>query len=199
MGNAEYMGTHPIFESDSDCLTDFVSDMRVELCHFSGLKIYPGHGMNHCKADGKVIRLLSSKNAALYHNKTNPRKLRWTILYRRKHKKGISQEASVKRRVRPTSKWQRPSPDSPTTNCWPRNNKSQRSDRSSATMPSGLQKRRRRLTRRTRRLRASNQEPREPNPPDPRAATSDQCPRVAREPAHDDNSNLVQYTAPLLT
>merc|ERR1711971_585695 len=84
------MGTHPIFESDFDCLTDFRSDMRAELCHFSGLKIHPGHGMNHCKADGKVIRLLSSKNAALFHNKTNPRKL----------KKGISQEASVKRRVR---------------------------------------------------------------------------------------------------
>merc|ERR1711953_208472 len=94
------MGTHPIFESDFDCLTDFRSDMRAELCHFSGLKIHPGHGMNHCKADGKVIRLLSSKSAALFHNKTNPRKLRWTILYRRKHKKGISQEASVKRRVR---------------------------------------------------------------------------------------------------
>merc|ERR1712243_256575 len=94
------MGTHPIFESDFDCLTDFVSDMRAELCHFSGLKIHPGHGMNHCKADGKVIRLLSSKTAQLYHGKKNPRKLRWTILYRRKHKKGISQEASVKRRVR---------------------------------------------------------------------------------------------------
>merc|ERR1712158_171532 len=75
------MGTHPIFESDFDCLTDFRSDMRAELCHFSGLKIHPGHGMNHCKADGKVIRLLSSKSAALFHNKTNPRKLRWTILY----------------------------------------------------------------------------------------------------------------------
>lgn len=74
--------------------------MRAELCHFSGLKIYPGHGMAHCKADGKVIRLLSSKTASLFHSKKNPRKLRWTILYRRKHKKGISQEASVKRRVR---------------------------------------------------------------------------------------------------
>merc|ERR1711955_41571 len=50
--------------------------------------------------DGKQRRLLSSKCAALYHDKKNPRKLRWTILYRRKHKKGISQEASLKRRVR---------------------------------------------------------------------------------------------------
>merc|ERR1712189_21457 len=74
--------------------------MRAELCHFSGLKIYPGHGINHCKADGKVIRMISSKTKALYHDRKNPRKLRWTILYRRKHKKGISQEASVKRRVR---------------------------------------------------------------------------------------------------
>merc|ERR1712206_2748 len=50
--------------------------------------------------DGKQRRLLNSKCAALYHDKKNPRKLRWTILYRRKHKKGISQEASLKRRVR---------------------------------------------------------------------------------------------------
>jgi len=74
--------------------------MRAELCHFSGLKIYPGHGMCSIRNDGKQIRLLSSKTAALYHDKKNPRKLRWTLLYRRKHKKGISQEASLKRRVR---------------------------------------------------------------------------------------------------
>lgn len=74
--------------------------MRAELCHFSGLKIYPGHGINHCKADGKIIRLLSSKSKALYHDRKNPRKLRWTILYRRKHKKGISQEAHIRKRVR---------------------------------------------------------------------------------------------------
>merc|ERR1712058_61521 len=67
---------------------------------FSGLKIHPGHGMISITNDGKQRRLLSSKCAHLYHNKKNPRKLRWTILYRRKHKKGISQEASVKRRVR---------------------------------------------------------------------------------------------------
>merc|ERR1712037_51546 len=97
------MGTHPIFESDFDCLTDLSSalvNMRAELCHFSGLKIHPGHGMSHCRADGKVIRMLNHKVASLYHAKKNPRKLRWTILYRRKNKKGISQEASAKRRVR---------------------------------------------------------------------------------------------------
>jgi large subunit ribosomal protein L24e len=74
--------------------------MRAELCHFSGLKIYPGHGISSIRADGKAIRLLSSKTRALYHDKKNPRKLRWTLLYRRKNKKGVSNEASLKRRVR---------------------------------------------------------------------------------------------------
>ena len=69
--------------------------MRAELCHFSGLKIYPGHGMCSVRTDGKPIRLLSSKCAALYHDKKNPRKLRWTLLYRRKHKKGIRWGLSV--------------------------------------------------------------------------------------------------------
>merc|ERR1711953_508830 len=93
------MGTHPIFESDFDCLTE-LRTMRAELCHFSGLKIYPGHGCCSIRNDGKQIRLLSSKAKALYHDKKNPRKLRWTLLYRRKNKKGVSNEASLKRRVR---------------------------------------------------------------------------------------------------
>merc|ERR1711937_483877 len=81
------MGTHPIFESDFDCLTDCKSDLIlgpcVPNCAFSGLKIYPGHGKCSIRNDGKQIRLLSSKCAALYH-----------------HKKGISEEAPRKRRVR---------------------------------------------------------------------------------------------------
>merc|ERR1712080_362324 len=51
-------------------------------------------------ADGKVLRFFNSKVDALFHDKKNPRKLRWTILYRRKHKKGISQEATIKKRGR---------------------------------------------------------------------------------------------------
>merc|ERR1712127_320178 len=95
------MGTHPIFESDFDCLTDRSSalgNMRAELCHFSGLKIHPGHGVSHCRADGKVIRMLNHKVASLYHAKKNPRKLRWTILYRRKNKKLQKPEIRQKQR-----------------------------------------------------------------------------------------------------
>lgn len=38
--------------------------------------------------------------------KRNPRKVTWTVLYRRKHKKGIEEEAA-KKRTRRTQKFQR--------------------------------------------------------------------------------------------
>merc|ERR1711894_753182 len=38
--------------------------------------------------------------------KRNPRKINWTVLYRRKHKKGIEEEKS-KKRTRRTTKFQR--------------------------------------------------------------------------------------------
>ena len=38
--------------------------------------------------------------------KRNPRKITWTVLYRRKHRKGIEEEAA-KRRTRRTTKFQR--------------------------------------------------------------------------------------------
>merc|ERR1719147_496015 len=38
--------------------------------------------------------------------KRNPRKINWTVLYRRKHKKGLQEEVS-KKRTRRTAKFQR--------------------------------------------------------------------------------------------
>lgn len=35
--------------------------MKVELCAFSGYKIYPGHGRTLVKIDGKSYKFLSSK------------------------------------------------------------------------------------------------------------------------------------------
>ena len=31
-----------------------ISDYRIELCAFSGFKIYPGHGRKMVRTDGKV-------------------------------------------------------------------------------------------------------------------------------------------------
>ncbi|CAN3376707.1 hypothetical protein DIURU_004503 [Diutina rugosa] len=80
--------------------------MKVEIDSFSGTKIYPGRGTLFVRGDSKVFRFQSSKSASLFHQRKNPRRISWTVLYRRAHKKGISEETS-KRRTRKTVKHQR--------------------------------------------------------------------------------------------
>nr|ALS05094.1 60S ribosomal protein L24 [Centropages tenuiremis] len=80
--------------------------MKLELCSFSGFKIYPGHGRTMVKADGKTYKFLSSKTQRAHDLKRNPRKITWTVLYRRKHKKGIEEDVTKKRTKR-TQKFQR--------------------------------------------------------------------------------------------
>ncbi|CAH0386860.1 unnamed protein product [Bemisia tabaci] len=80
--------------------------MKVGLCVYSGFKIYPGHGRTMVKTDGKVVTFASSRCERAFHMKRNPRKIKWTILYRRKHKKGLEEEYTRKR-TRRTHKFQR--------------------------------------------------------------------------------------------
>lgn len=49
---------------------------------------------------------LNQKCERSFLMKRNPRKVTWTVLYRRKHKKGIEEEAA-KKRTRRTQKFQR--------------------------------------------------------------------------------------------
>ncbi|EEQ37044.1 putative 60S ribosomal protein [Clavispora lusitaniae] len=81
--------------------------MKIEIDSFSGSKIYPGRGTLFVRGDSKVFRFQSSKSASLFHQRKNPRRVSWTVLYRRHHKKGISEETS-KKRTRRTVKHQRP-------------------------------------------------------------------------------------------
>jgi len=80
--------------------------MKVEIDSFSGSKIYPGRGTLFVRGDSKIFRFQSSKSASLFHQRKNPRRISWTVLYRRQHKKGISEETS-KKRSRKTVKHQR--------------------------------------------------------------------------------------------
>merc|ERR1712168_1485029 len=73
------------------------------LCQFSGLKIYPGHGKRMIRIDNRSFNLLSAKCEALHLAKKNPRKISWTVLYRRKFKKGVQVELA-KRRTRRNQK-----------------------------------------------------------------------------------------------
>ncbi|XP_035909538.1 60S ribosomal protein L24 [Anopheles stephensi] len=80
--------------------------MKIGLCAFSGFKIYPASGKTLVKADGKTFTFLNKKCERSFLMKRNPRKVKWTVLYRRKHKKGIVEEAA-KKRTRRTQKFQR--------------------------------------------------------------------------------------------
>merc|ERR1711893_358737 len=80
--------------------------MKLELCAYSGYMIYPGHGRRLVKTDGRTFIFLSAKCEASHLMKRNPRKISWTVLYRRKMKKG-QQEEVQKKRTRRTHKFQR--------------------------------------------------------------------------------------------
>merc|ERR1712158_53193 len=80
--------------------------MKIELCSYSGYKIYPGRGRTLIKQDGKTFRFLDGRSHKAHLLKRNPRKVTWTVLYRRKHRKGIEEETSKKRTKR-TQKFQR--------------------------------------------------------------------------------------------
>ncbi|KXJ81062.1 large ribosomal subunit protein eL24 [Aedes albopictus] len=80
--------------------------MKIGLCAFSGFKIYPASGKTLVKADGKTFTFINKKCERSFLMKRNPRKVKWTVLYRRKHKKGMVEEAA-KKRTRRTMKFQR--------------------------------------------------------------------------------------------
>merc|ERR1712044_130824 len=58
------------------------------------------------KTDGRAFTFLNAKCEKSHLMKRNPREINWTVLYRRKHKKGQIEE-QVKRRTRRTQKFTR--------------------------------------------------------------------------------------------
>merc|ERR1712217_529644 len=80
--------------------------MKIDLCVYSGYKMYPGHGRTLIEVDGKSYKFLSSRTHKAHLLKRNPREVTWTVLYRRKHKKGQEEDVSKKRNKR-TQKFQR--------------------------------------------------------------------------------------------
>merc|ERR1712201_36301 len=79
---------------------------KIDLCCYSGYKIYPGHGRTLVKGDGRSYKFLSCRTHKAHMLKRNPRKITWTVLYRRKHKKGLEEDVT-KKRTRRAQKFQR--------------------------------------------------------------------------------------------
>jgi len=80
--------------------------MRTHEDSFSGQRIYPGKGKIYVRGDSKVFRFQNGKSESLFLQRKNPRRISWTVLSRRHHRKGISEEAA-KKRSRRTVKSQR--------------------------------------------------------------------------------------------
>ncbi|KAH0559233.1 60S ribosomal protein L24 [Trichoglossum hirsutum] len=80
--------------------------MRTYDDTFSGQKIYPGKGKLYVRGDSKIFRFQNGKTESLFLQRKNPRRIAWTVLFRRQHKKGISEEVA-KKRTRRTVKHQR--------------------------------------------------------------------------------------------
>ncbi|KEY68665.1 hypothetical protein S7711_00542 [Stachybotrys chartarum IBT 7711] len=80
--------------------------MRTYDDSFSGQRIYPGKGKLYVRGDSKVFRFQNGKSESLFLQRKNPRRISWTVLYRRQHRKGISEEVA-KKRTRRTVKAQR--------------------------------------------------------------------------------------------
>ncbi|KAJ9635428.1 60S ribosomal protein L24 [Coniosporium tulheliwenetii] len=71
--------------------------MRTYDDTFSGQRIYPGKGKLYVRGDSKIFRFQNGKTESLFLQRKNPRRIAWTVLFRRQHKKGISEEGDVKK------------------------------------------------------------------------------------------------------
>lgn len=48
-------------------------------------------GKLYVRGDSKIFRFQNGKSESLFLQRKNPRRIAWTTLYRRQHKKGISE------------------------------------------------------------------------------------------------------------
>lgn len=56
-------------------------------------------GKLYIRGDSKIFRFQNGKTESLFLQRKNPRKISWTTLYRRQHKKGISEVRYLSRRT----------------------------------------------------------------------------------------------------
>merc|ERR1712216_54295 len=79
-------------------------------CSFSGLTIYPGHGMKFVRKDSTVHTFLNAKVKHLFWNTRGQLKasrIAWTTEYRKQHKKNLDNESSRRKTKKAAVKMRR--------------------------------------------------------------------------------------------
>ena len=61
--------------------------------------IHSLQGKLFVRSDSKIFRFQNGKSESLFLQRKNPRKISWTTLYRRQHKKGISEVRYLSGRI----------------------------------------------------------------------------------------------------
>lgn len=51
-------------------------------------------GKLYIRGDSKIFRFQNGKTESLFLQRKNPRRIAWTVLFRRQHKKGITEVSS---------------------------------------------------------------------------------------------------------
>eukprot|EP00088_Acartia_fossae_P037143 TRINITY_DN38318_c0_g1_i1.p1 TRINITY_DN38318_c0_g1~~TRINITY_DN38318_c0_g1_i1.p1 ORF type:complete len:157 (-),score=19.55 TRINITY_DN38318_c0_g1_i1:449-919(-) len=80
--------------------------MRLEICSYSGYKIYPSKGKLYARNDSKVFRFINAKCESYHFQRLAPRKIDWTVFFRRTRRKGQT-ETTVKKQKRKIVKKER--------------------------------------------------------------------------------------------
>ena len=71
--------------------------IKCDLCYFTEMKIYPGHGRRTVRKDGKLLAFLSRKAWSYTEQHLKAQRLTWTQAWRRKNKKGRVENLARKR------------------------------------------------------------------------------------------------------
>jgi ribosomal protein L24E len=75
--------------------------VKTDVCNYSDLRIYPGHGVKIISRDGKIQIYIHKKARCQAQRKIKPQRIKWTTSWRRMNKKIKSTELTKKRRRKP--------------------------------------------------------------------------------------------------